>query len=87
MFVFVFVFITLQVLPGIRKMITTKLECNLRVIKEVQQQESMRFMALFERKMTVLRGHRFDMRNPSEPMLLQVHSWRPATYVYLHPSP
>lgn len=69
-----------SVLPGIRKMISTKLECNLRVVKETQLQESMRFMALFDRKMVIVQGHRQDALSTTAPELFHVHSWRPLVF-------
>jgi hypothetical protein len=69
-----------SVLPKIRKMISSKLECNLRVVKETQFQESMRFMALFDRSMVVLNGHRHDTQSTLAPELYHVHAWRPLAY-------
>lgn len=53
---------------------------ELRVIREFQTRESMRFMALFDRKMVVHQGHHRDEALKSTPQLFHIHSWRPLTY-------
>ena len=53
---------------------------ELRVIREFQTRESMRFMALFDRKMVVHQGHLRDEALKSTPQLFHIHSWRPLTY-------
>mmetsp|Transcript_31254 Transcript_31254/g.93807 ORF Transcript_31254/g.93807 Transcript_31254/m.93807 type:complete len:1472 (-) Transcript_31254:63-4478(-) len=67
---------TLQFLP----LLSEKVDCNVRVVRENQFRETMRFMALFDRKMIVMQGNCHDTQSQAEPQLFEVHAWRPLAY-------
>eukprot|EP00051_Salpingoeca_urceolata_P014250 m.181064 g.181064 ORF g.181064 m.181064 type:complete len:1330 (+) comp18028_c0_seq2:308-4297(+) len=62
------------------RLVSDKLGCELNVVREQQQQESMRFMSLFHKKMTVHNGKFADASKAAKPRLYRMYSWEPTTF-------
>ena len=71
--------------PQMQKLIFESLGCHLAVVREPQQQESMRFMALFNSRMVLYQGNReseSEVKRDGAPKarLFHVHAWQPRTF-------
>eukprot|EP00053_Salpingoeca_punica_P019261 m.193614 g.193614 ORF g.193614 m.193614 type:complete len:1373 (+) comp17602_c1_seq5:88-4206(+) len=61
-------------------LIRTNIGCELQVVREFQNKESMRFLCLFERKMVVHNGKYGDKAVQAQPQLFRLHTWHPPTF-------
>ena len=64
----------------IEPLIFKKYKQKLEIVKEFQQRESLAFMALFRRMMTIYTGPVPEVGVPRHPQLFQLHTWRPRTF-------
>lgn len=69
----------------VEALVKKKHGCDLRVRVERQQEESMPFMALFNRQLVIHHGHyssHQEQRKPQDvtPHLFRVHQWRPSVF-------